>query len=321
MSEFIKAEKVAAAALGALEREIVLPRVVWKDAGDSFLGARDDTVMIRVPAYTSAKTRSLRAKSEIEFDELAENAVALQLTTNVYKGVFITDEEMALDIVEFGTQVLNPVMSAVACGMEDVLATEISAATYTLTDTIDPVEPLAAVLAARTKLNLCDNPPADRTLLVGAQVEEVILKQLAKREAGDAMEQSALADATIARNYGGFRVVGSNALPPDEAFAFHKSAFVFSSRAPIVPDGAPWGASRTYAGLAMRVIRDYDSRYQRDRLTANCYVGANAVYDKGELNEDGQFVPYEGDEGSGDFGPGDGILVRAVKLTLGSASS
>ena len=71
----------------------------------------------------------------------------------------------------------------------------------------------------------------------------------------------------------------------------------------------------------MRVIRDYDSRYQRDRLTANCYVGANAVYDKGELNEDGQFVPYEGDEGSGDFGPGDGILVRAVKLTLGSASS
>src|SRR5690606_34951668 len=43
----IKPEVVVSAALGILSREVVLPALVWRDAGGDFAGAKDDTISIR----------------------------------------------------------------------------------------------------------------------------------------------------------------------------------------------------------------------------------------------------------------------------------
>jgi hypothetical protein len=309
---FIKATKVVSTALGVLERDSVLPNLVWRDAAGDFAGVYNDTVTIRVPAYVTARTRTLRAGTPISVDELTETSVDVKLDTDVYKGINVSDENLTLDIADFGEQVLNPILRSIVMGIEDTLADAITGATYALTGTFSEADPLGSVLGARKQLNDCSVPKTQRTLLVGSEVEQIILKALATRESGSTVEQNALAEASISTNYGGFRVVQSNAIAPDECYAFHRTAFVLSSRAPRVPDGATWGASQSFGGFAIRVIKDYDPLYVRDRCIGSCWIGCDVVLDDGSLNDDGQFVPEDGG------GSGTPILVRAVKLTLGS---
>lgn len=311
-NEFIKATKVVSTALGVLMRESVLPNLVWRDAAGDFAGVKDDTITIRVPAFMTARTRVLRAGTPISIDEMSETSVDVKLDTDVYKGIKVTDENLTLDIVDFATQILNPMLSSIVLGIEDELADVMSNADYALTGTFSEAAPLHSVLVARRQLNDCNVPKNNRYLLVGSEIEQYILEDLASRPVAAPPEQNALTDATVSANYGGFRVVQANGIAPDEAIAAHKTAFVLSSRAPVVPDGASWGASQSAGGFAMRVIKDYDPTYLTDRCIGNCWMGADVVYDAGDLNEDGQFIPDE------DPGSGTPILVRAVKLTLGS---
>ncbi len=101
-------------------------------------------------------------------------------------------------------------------------------------------------------------------------------------------------------------VVTVPGLPPDEGYVFHQTAYVLSTRAPMVPDGASWGASQSFAGLAIRALRDYDFLNVRDRLLADVFVGADVVEDNGTVDADGIFTP-DADESA--------TLVRAVKIT------
>jgi len=77
-----------------------------------------------------------------------------------------------------------------------------------------------------------------------------------------------------------------------------------SLQAPIVPPSVVDGSTQTYAGLAMRWIRDYDAMQLQERSIVDCYVGTNVVADGpvDEVTEQPTFV-------------------RAVKLTLGEGSS
>lgn len=313
-NSFIKATKVVSTALGVLMRETVLPNLVWRDAAGDFAGVYNDTITVRIPAYVTARTRALRGGTPITVDELAETSVDVKLDTDVYKGIKVTDENLTLDIADFGAQVLQPILRAIVMGIEDELADTISGATYALTQNFSKTKPLDSVLSARRQLNDCNVPATGRVLAVGSEIEYYILKALADRESGAAEEQSALADATITRNFGGFKVVQCNGLAPDEGYAFHRTAFVLSSRAPVVPDGASWGASQAAGGFAIRVIKDYDPLNLADRCIGSCWMGSQAVYDDGDLNDDGQFIPEDGS------GSGSPILVRAVKLSIPSGS-
>jgi hypothetical protein len=307
---FIKATKVVSAGLGALARDVVLPGLVWRDAVSGFEGAYNDTVSIRVPAYRAARTRTLRSGS-LTMDDGAETKVDVTLDTDVYSGTNVSDEELTLDIANFAEQVLAPLEAAVARGIEDEVADAISGASYALTGTFSEADPLGSVLDARKQLNLANVPFEGRVFACGADIEEIILKSLANRETGATSAESALTDATVGR-YGGFRIVSVPAFAPDECYAFHRTAFPLVMRAPAVPDGVGWGAAASFNGFAMRVIKDYDPLNVRDRCIASCYMGVGVTYDDGSLNSDNQFVPEDGS------GSGSPILVRAVKLTLGS---
>jgi hypothetical protein len=304
---FIKASKVVLAGLGVLQRETILPQLVWKDGIGDFSGAYNDTVSVRVPAYMVARTRTLRAGTPLTMDNFEETKVDVTLDKDVYKGVNISDEEMTLDIADFQAEVGDPVLRAIVTGVEDALADEITGANYATTVDFDDTDPYHSITSARKALNDANVPASGRVLVVGSSIEQFILEAL-KDAPGAASDQSALRDATIGR-YAGFQIVSHNSIPPDEAYAFHKTAFILVTRAPIVPAGATWGASQSYQGLSLRVLRDYDPLYVRDRYIGSVYVGTAVVNDYGDINNDGQFVP--------DATPGSGtpILVRAVKLS------
>lgn len=315
---FLKAEKIAAASLGVLEREIVLPALVWRNAGGDFRGALDDTVTLRVPARTTARSRQLRGVRQtqgdsasnaprgiIELSELTETAVPVTLDEDIYNAVAITDEQLTLDIAQFGEQVLVPQIRAVAEGLENKLAETMVGADYAYElDLSENEDPYETFIEARKLLNMANVPTNDRIAVVGAEIEALILKSKHLSEADKAGDNSALRDAVIGRYAGLPRVYVSNALPSDVGFVFHRTAYVMSLQAPVVPPSVVDGSTQTYAGLAMRWIRDYDAAQLQERSIVDCYVGTNIVADGpvDEITEKPTFV-------------------RAVKLTLGGGSS
>lgn len=317
MSDFIKAEKVVRLALGLLEREVVLPNLVWRDAAGDFAGAKGDTITVRLPAYGVAKTRALRSGAPRVKSALYERAIDTKLDTDVYMDVPISDEELTLDIEDFGAQVLNPVVAAVGRSLEDVLIGKIKGATYAKSIAVDEAKMKDTILEARELLNKARVPAADRTLLIGSGLDTAILKTDdfvrfdATGNAGAAT--SALQDAAIGKLYG-FRVVTSNEIAPGEAFAFHKTAYVLNQRAPIIPAGAPWGASQSYAGLAIRTVRVFDPDEVEDRFIADAWAGASIVTDQGSFDADGRWTPSEQPASDGS----DTKFVRAIHLTAGA---
>ena len=285
---YIKPAKIAAQGLGLLQREIILPALVWRDAGGSFQGAAGDTISIRVPARTTARSRTLRgartAASEgtgiIVMDELTEYKVDVTLDEAIYNAIPITDEELTLDISDFGAQILAPQVRAVAEGLENKLASLMTGATYQTTISgFDGTNTYDKMVDARKALNDANIPMNDRIVVIASDLEAFFLKDDHLNQVQMSGSDSALRDATIGRIAGFGQVVVSNALPQGFGVAFHRTAFVLSLQAPPVPSGASFGASRDYQGLAMRWLRDYDFRNVQDRSLVDVYAGANVVAD------------------------------------------
>ncbi len=327
MSDFIKAERVVATALGILLRELTLPSLVWRDAAGDFAGAKNDTISIRLPAYAPARTRALRSGSARTKDNLNERKVDVTLDTDVYKDVGISDEELTLDIRDFGAQVLNPVLVGIALQLEQEMADVITGATYEneisfVTSTDDPYDDVA--VTARQYLNNAFVPMAGRVIVCGSELEAAFLRSTHFSFANRSGTTETLREALIGR-VAGFDVYTSPAIPSDEAYAFHRTAYVMSSRAPIVPSGAPWGATQSYQGLAIRTVRVFDPNEVEDRFVADSWVGANTVTDFGHFTDDpdagGKFTPGEDPDDpitghTDDWVNDDDRLVRSVKITV-----
>jgi hypothetical protein len=299
---FLKPSVIARTTIGLLYRELVVARTVWTDAVNpgEFSGALNDTVNMRIPARRTARKRTLRAGTAIVNDASVEFSQPVQLTTDVYNGAPITDEELTLDIVDFGSQVLMPQIQAVAEGVEDEIVDEIEGATYPAGMVINPDETEYLVsgrtdwflVAARAARKLDDNyvPVSGRTLLVGSAVKEEIITS--DRWARNDSNGAAAADVLTERRVGriaDFDVVYSPSIDEDAAYAYHRTAFVLATRAPLVPRGATaatvraagpvQGASEFYGGLSVRWLSDYDYTNTTDRSLVNTWVGTATVLD------------------------------------------
>ena len=74
---FLKPTVINRMALKLLQREVVLPRLVWNFADAEFRGAYGDTVTLRLPAVLAAREYGFRnnRSSEIVIDDLTEHQV------------------------------------------------------------------------------------------------------------------------------------------------------------------------------------------------------------------------------------------------------
>lgn len=313
-NEFIKAEKVVGALVGALIRETVLPQLVWLDPAGDFTGAKNDTINLTIPSVTSARTRTMRSGTTRTRDSLAEGKVALVLDTNLYKDVEITDEELTLDIKDFGAQVLAPIASAMALGWEDEIADTMSGATYAHSINFDDDDIHAVFVDAKTQLDKANVPMSGRAVALGSNLAGLVGKndQTRRYDGGGDLAPVALREATVER-LAGFRIVTVPGLDPDTGFAFHRTAYAASSKVPVVPAGVSFGASMSSQGFAMRVIRDFDSSADGwvDILGFDAFVGSTAVKDHGAFNSAGKWVPAADPDNDNST---DAKLIRAVKL-------
>ena len=296
---FLKPTVINRMALKLLQREVVLPRLVWNFADAEFRGAYGDTVTLRLPAVLAAREYGFRnnRSSEIVIDDLTETSVPVVLDTDLYSAVALTDEQLTLDIVDFSEQVLNPQVSAIARGLEDLIVETMQSATYgTSLNIADSADGMwGTLLDARKALNDANVPREGRVVVVGSEIEREILsddKFNRVDSVGDGAV-SAVREATINR-LAGFTIVGSNAIDPEAAIAFHPTAVAFVNGAPVVPGGANFGSRMAESGLAMRWLRDYDAPHLQDRSVVSSFAGCSSVEDDGTTNVRAVRINFQG---------------------------
>lgn len=296
---FLKPTVINRMALKLLQREVVLPRLVWNFADAEFRGVYGDTVTLRLPAVLAAREYGFRnnRSSEIVIDDLTETSVPVVLDTDLYSAVALTDEQLTLDIVDFSEQVLNPQVSAIARGLEDLIVETMQSATYgTSLNIADSADGMwGTLLDARKALNDANVPREGRVVVVGSEIEREILsddKFNRVDSVGDGAV-SAVREATINR-LAGFTIVGSNAIDAETAIAFHPTAFAFVNVAPVVPDGANFGSRMAESGLAMRWLRDYDAPHLQDRSVVSSFAGCSSVEDDDTTNVRAVRINFQG---------------------------
>lgn len=283
---FIKPTVVVDTAIQLLQREIILPQLVWLNGIGDFAGKYQDTITIRVPARTVAHRRTLRGTGsarDLVTEDLTENAIPVTLDHDVYHAVALTDEELSLDIYDFATQVLNRQIRAVAEDLEDGLVDCIEGAPYADNNFIvntSNANIFDAVVDARRKLNDAYIDRAGRVLVVGSAIEAELLKSddFKRYDSTGDRPNSALRDATIGR-VAGYDVVVSDALKHADAYLFHPTAFIMATRPPAAPRGASFTSAASAAGLAIRWLMDYDYSSTTDRSLVDTFVGYQAVED------------------------------------------
>lgn len=284
---FLKPTVVVDTAIKLLQREIVLPQLVWLNGIGDFSGKYQDTITIRVPSRTVAHRRSLRGTGSarnLVTEDLTENAIPVTLDHDVYHAVELTDEELTLDIFDFSTQVLNRQIRAVAEDLENGLADTIAGAPYEMNDMIVRTDEDSglwdAVVDARRKLNDKFVDRAGRVLVVGSAVEAAFLKDdtFHRYDSTGDRPNSALRDAVIGQ-VAGYNVIVSDALMHGDAYLFHPTAFIMATRPPAAPRGASFTAAASAAGLAIRWLMDYDYSRTTDRSLVDTFVGYQSVID------------------------------------------
>lgn len=291
----IKAEHVVDAAELSLSREIVLPKLCWTDlTREDFVGAKDDTVTLRLPAIASATTRALRSTADVTFSELTEYAIDVTLTDDVSVDLKASLVEQTLDLIPFSQRFVVPATKAQALGVENVIAAEFDAAipldTVTWTGAAGTLK--AALIEASKVLNVGNVPRTNRTCLVGSNsyAEFLDYASTVTGMVSSTIADTAVQEATIGRLFG-FNVVTSNAIDPDAVYAFNPYAIAYIGIAPVIPAGAVDGAQGSTDGIGFSIIQDYDPVKRSDRLSVQTYVGAKST----EINGVNPFLVRIGD--------------------------
>lgn len=285
-NSFYTPEVVSRIAIGALVQDLILPRMVLRDAERDFTGGSGTVINVRTPPTVTGGgartyTQTLRdAATPIVLDRINEATIPVAMGPMLYKGAPITDEDFTFELTDFTRQVVEPLAQPVGIGAEKVLADEINAftASATIIPALDGSDLHDAILEARMTLNKRNVPQTGRVMVVSPEIDMLLLQDPQNRlvRYSDSGSSEALRNATIGRIYG-MEVVTSNELAASSLIIFTREAFAFVMRAPTVPAGCPFGQSISYQGLALRFIRDYDSNFMQDRAVVSTFAGAETL--------------------------------------------
>lgn len=271
---FLTAKGISATGVALLTRTLVLPMTVTRVPGEDFAGSNGDTITLRVPQPSSARTQAT-AGAAITYDDTNETAVDVQVN-HLYHASKITDEDMSLSIEDFASQVTRKQVAAVATGGEDELATAMNAVAVDASILANGSDISAQILAAREDLGSNDVPTGGRWLAVSPGVATFMLELDKFSKVNESGSDSALRDAILGRIYG-FTVVESNALDAGTALAYHTSGFAFGNRTPVAPRGAADSATASDNGIGIRQIFQYDPDVLSDASVISTFAGASLV--------------------------------------------
>lgn len=311
---------IASAALGLLERDVMLASTVWRDPVpvDSFARKQGDTVSIHIPAHAVANRRTLRANAARVRSTLKERKVDVTLDTDLQIDVALTDEQQTLDVENLVRDVIAPSMGGIVRGYEEVLAEVMTDADYEVVLAWDEDNPYESIVDADVALTDHNVPVTDRFLVVGSALGGQLRKSELLSNAASAGNNAVQRSNTLPGLAGFSGILVSQFIGREEAFAYHRTAFTLASRAPAVPQGVAWGNVQSANGLSVRVMQHLAQNGSGDLQNIvyhDSWLGAGVVTDDGHIDENGKFIVATDPDGEGE----DALLVRAVKLTTATS--
>jgi hypothetical protein len=314
-----KYEKVAATAATLLEKKLVVPTFFAHQSADDFKGGLNDAYSITVPGVLPARKYGWRndRSTPIVFDTYTERKVTVNFGAHPYSAVALTDEQKDFDLGGSFGRLVGAQTDAVRRQLENESVEIIENAPYEVTITAEASADIRKVArAARRALRDLNAPDGEQILLLGSAWEEKALADDALALASSVGERRALGAlerAVIGQLYG-LTVVVSDEIDPDAAYAFVRSAFVFVSGVPTIPQSVAFGASASTSSalnLGLRWIQDFDLTTYTDRSAFDLYAGFRYVDDPlVTVNESNNGVVSE-----------DNHFVRAVEIVLGGAGN
>lgn len=263
---FLTSDNLARVAATLAGEDLGLAALITRDLEADFSAGKGNVVKVRVPGAVAAQTRSISDTSTpLVSDEIAEQSINVTLTEHAYSNVVLSEGDLDLSIENFSAQVLAPQVAAVVKHVERAVATAMKATPETVAITFAAATPAKTFTAIRSTLR-SNGVSVDMPLFaaVGTDVYGALL---------DGPIGTFDADGKVR----GFTVVESNRLAPDEIVGFVPEAFALVVRAPAVPSGAPYGASVSDNGFALRHIRSYDGTVAADRSLLSAFVGVQAM--------------------------------------------
>lgn len=259
---------------------LTLAKTLSRSFEDKFGGGKGATINVAVPALLMSRRRNLHSTDPIVLDAITQgDTFPLSLSDMLYSAVRLDDADLTLDLQDFGRQVLNPQVTAVAEDVERVAVSALTGSPLTAVADLggyDIAKPENLFTRARKALRDRSLPTEGMFAAVGTGVYADLLDAGALKDASQSGSNAALRQAIVG-NVRGFDVLESNALEDDEIIFYNRNSFHLAVRAPIVPAGVAFGAAQASNGFAMRWIRDYDSVTLADRSVVSTFVGAGAV--------------------------------------------
>ena len=150
----LTSERISALAVALLARQLVLPATVLRVPGAEYAGPSGGTVTLRVPKPRTANTQATPG-ADITTSGIDESPVSVTVS-HLYDAAIVTDEDLSLNLEDFGSQVLRPQTQAVAEAAENLLAAKMNGLTADASiewaATADPAADKATVLAIREAL-------------------------------------------------------------------------------------------------------------------------------------------------------------------------
>lgn len=259
---------IASLAAVLVGKDLGLAALVYRNVEADFAAGLGATVRLSVPGAVPARTRGSNAITALESDSITEQSISVVLDTEAYSRVILSDQDLDLDLKDFGSQVLLPQTGAIVKYVERTLATAMQATPATIV-TYDAAAPAKAFTAIRAAL---------RTN--GVQGSAHLFAAVGSTVYGDLLDGPAGtfdADGKVR----GVTVVESTRLAATEVVAFIPEAFALVVRAPLAPQGAPFGASVKVddgdTKFAIRHIRAFEPAIGADTSLVTAFVGVQAM--------------------------------------------
>jgi hypothetical protein len=295
---FLTPSIIAKQALATLYETCVMAQLVHRDYAQEFVSRVGDTISVRKPAVFTAN--EFDRATGIQIQNASEGSVPITLNHFADVSFAVTAEELTLEIEDFGTQLLNPAMEAIAQKIDrDILSLRNdivqrvgvagAAITGVTGNAIHPYDDPKTAIDARRVLNQRNVPSADRHLAIGPEIEALWLSDPLFHQADVRGDTDGLREANLGRRVFGFdgyqtqNIEAPTAAPPvgqpntEIGVAFHRTAFALVTRPLVLPQGAANAAVESYKGFGVRVVMDYDIKAKQDVVSVDCLYGVKTL--------------------------------------------
>ncbi len=285
---FLTPDVIAQAALATLYENTVAAQLVHRDYSSEFVAKVGDTITIRKPATFAAQ--EFDPNTGIVIQSATEGSVPVVLNHHADVSFEVTSKQMALEVVDFAEQLLNPAMEAISqkidrdiLSFRDDITAEVGQAPGELWSAPE------ALIDAGVELDINNVPLNERRVIVGPRTKGEWLKNDILKRADQSGSTAGLRQANFGGDLFGFtgymsQNIGQPDADPDSgdpttevSVAFHRTAVALVTRQLELPQGAANAAIRGYKGFGIRVVIDYDQKYKKDVVSLDVLYGVKTL--------------------------------------------